>query len=115
MGKKMKKKGGRPKKAGRSAPKSPKKPFRLEVGKTYETAQGDMATVVHDDGSDWMPLRVKWITGPKLDCEFWQQPDGRYWDNSEPSMMRRLRLIREIRRDVPDASSRPRPKGGVKK
>jgi hypothetical protein len=42
FGEKMKKKVSRPGKAGRSAPKSRKKPFRLEVGKTYVSRDGKL-------------------------------------------------------------------------
>jgi hypothetical protein len=105
-GKKMKKVNP-PKKAGRaSAPKRIKKPFRLEVGKTYATKQGHRAKVILEQGT-YLPMRVEWLTGPKAGKIFWQDPNGLFWNAAEGGPT--LNLIREVRQ--PKAPVARRAKG----
>jgi hypothetical protein len=87
-GKKMKKV-NRPKTDGRSAPRTTKKPFRLEVGKTYESEKG---------------LKIKVRLGRGSPGEFWGAgkygvwaADGSLVFTTGITAHKYGRLIREVR------------------
>jgi hypothetical protein len=88
-GKKMKKVNP-PKKAGRSAPRTPKKPFRLEVGKTYETRDGIRRVRIDlfNEGNEF-PFRGRYGAQGALS---WREDGHFYSDVPECAD-----LIREVR------------------
>jgi hypothetical protein len=98
--------------ARKTAPKRTKKPFRLEVGKTYETREGGhKATITHvKPHSEW-PFNGVWLgQGPdpipsSCTIPFWNERGQIYGSEPEPTD-----LVREVRQPKAPVA-RPRAKG----
>jgi hypothetical protein len=113
--KKVTKKGNpSPRKAqGRGAQKRIEKPFRLEVGKTYETRNGKFVAKIVAYVDAYFTHKGEWV-GPAPEGSWdptyeWFRPDGRT-KTEHP-------LARDLVREVPGAKrpvGRPRPKGPTK-
>lgn len=104
--KKGKKDLSRPKTAGRSAPQSPKKPFRLEVGKTYQNKGGDLRVKIVRKRHDFTyPMNGEVLAGSAW-LNDWTE-DGWYFEDGPGDE-------NDLVREVPGAK-RPRAAARGKK
>lgn len=93
---------------------APKKPFCLEVGKTYEARRkGYFAKITGDDGDNLWPMAGKWV-GRKPRQEYYGQVIGDGWGKDGCIWVRKSPwdLVREVKSPKGSAKrpARSRPK-----
>jgi hypothetical protein len=94
-GKKM----GRGKTPGRSAPKSPEKPLRLEVGKTYENSTGTLRVKIMRNATGPIYAKFGKVLEGLAITPFWTEAGQYFWTHKS---------ARDLVREVPTGAKRPR-------